>query len=99
MRAKRRCFSVAASQRNLAKSMRMTCGEHSMKWHTIAILVGGLFFASGALHAVDAPCRDTSGGQGETRAVIAAAQDLQILLTQSQRAALSRPYDHASAIR
>jgi hypothetical protein len=70
-----------------------------MKRHTIAILVGGLFFASGALHAADAPCRETSGGQGEARAVIVAAEALQKLLTAAQRAALSRPYDHASAIR
>jgi hypothetical protein len=55
--------------------------------------------ASGAAHAADTPCRDTSGGHGEARAVIAAAEALQKLLTPAQRSALSRPFDRDSAIR
>lgn len=71
-----------------------------MKWRTIAMaFLGWVIVASGTAMAVDAPCRETSGGHGEARAVIAAAKALQKLLTAPQRAALSRPFDRESAIR
>jgi hypothetical protein len=61
--------------------------------------LGLLLAASGATHAIDAPCRETSGGHGETRAVIAAVGGLQKVLTNEQRTVLSRPFDRDSAIR
>ncbi len=64
-----------------------------------AAFLGWLIAASGASLAAGASCRETSGGQGEARAVIVAAEGLQKLLTAPQRAALSRPLDRESAIR
>jgi hypothetical protein len=70
-----------------------------MKRRTNTVFLGFLIMASSAAQAVDAPCRETSGGRGEARAVVSAADTLLKLLTAPQRAAFSRPFDHESAIR
>jgi hypothetical protein len=64
----------------------------------VGALVGS-WLVVGAAFARDTPCRKTSGGQGEVRAVIAAAEALQKTLTPAQRAVFARPLDQASAIR
>ena len=61
--------------------------------------IGLLLIMGTAAHAADTPCRVETGGHGEVRAVITAAEALQKLLTPAQRAVFARPLDRDSAIR
>jgi hypothetical protein len=62
-------------------------------------LLGCLFIIATSAHATDASCREKSGGRGEVRAVIAAAEALRKTLTPAQGAVFSRPLTRDSAIR
>jgi hypothetical protein len=67
--------------------------------HAVCALLASMSMASGAVHAADTPCREKSGGQGQVRAVAAAAMALQKTLTPAQRSVFARPLDHESATR
>jgi hypothetical protein len=67
--------------------------------YIVCVSLCGLFAASAATQAAESPCRQSSGGRGEVRAVMAAAVALQKTLSPEQRAAFARPLDRNSATR
>jgi hypothetical protein len=67
--------------------------------HAVPALLASMYIAAASVHAAEMPCREKSGGQGEVRAVIAAAKALQKTLTPAQLAVFARPLNGDSATR
>jgi hypothetical protein len=67
--------------------------------YAVHALFGALFVAVTAAHAADTPCREKSGGRGEVRAVLGAAEALRKTLSPAQDAVFARPLTRESAIR
>jgi hypothetical protein len=61
--------------------------------------LAALLVASGAVTAADAPCPQSTGEDGQAKAVIQAIGALKQILTREQRALLERPFARESAIR
>jgi hypothetical protein len=67
--------------------------------NVVCALLASMCFAAAPVHAADAPCHEKSRGQGQVRAVAAAARALQKMLTPAQLAVFARPLDRDTATR
>ena len=68
------------------------------RW-SVTVMSGFLIAAASVAHSADAPCAKPSTGNGEVRAVIAAIQGLEKMLSAEQTKSLERPFVRDSAIR
>jgi hypothetical protein len=65
----------------------------------VCALLGLMYFATASAHAAETACREKTGGQGQVRAVAAAAETLQKMLTPAQHAVFARPLTRDTATR